>query len=122
MLQNRAFQIALLFSMTVHGAVLLGSPDLGLFPSGAKEKVEIKFEKTTKKDIKPPPKFSGEKQEPLYNLPSKIATKRLSAPSFIDTRLIRESKEKLLKADGDLAVKKSLIEKPVFIQPDIISR
>jgi len=116
MFSNKVFLAALLFSVVLHGAILLQNPDFNLqfLPKDqAKKEVEVFYVKKAEPP-KESPKSPSLKREQLLKLPPKISIDRSMAPPFID-------KENMLKASHPIKPREQVFDKPALAKADILA-
>jgi len=111
---DRVFQVALIISVLVHGAILLQHSNFSIFSQNIKTqelKVEyIKPAQANKEELKNTPL----RKEPFLKLPPKIRADNRIPPPFID-------KENIFKTTKPLADKEMPFAKPAFVKPDILA-
>jgi len=117
MSSDKIFQIALVISLAVHGAVFLRSPNFGLsrkVPQEEPEQIEVQYLKPLK-GIDLPDQGKIKKSERLLKLPDNVSLKRTHLPP----PLIKQ--EEIFKPGrGDISIKDAFT-KPSFIKPDVIA-
>lgn len=118
MFSDRAFQITLIVSFLVHGALLMQNSSLHLFSEQKDKEVVVKYIKTPPKEkvkweakeARPEP----QKREPFLKIPPKITLQKQAPPPFVD-------KESLAKINKTAPATRPFFDKPAFIKPDVIA-
>lgn len=119
MFSDRIFQITLIVSFLVHGALLMQNSSLHLFSEQQKDKeVVVKYIKTPPKEkakekakeARPEP----QKREPFLKIPPKITLQKQTPPPFVD-------EESLAKINKTAPTTRPFFDKPAFIKPDVIA-
>jgi TonB family protein len=116
MFSNRVFQVTLIISLLVHGAIFIQNPNFQLF-SKLKEgqNIEVSYVKPPHPEPKQELKTEdAKKKEPLLKLPERITLDKKFPPPFID-------KEALFKESKPMASDKVSFAKPILLKPDIIA-
>lgn len=116
MYSDKAFAIALVVSMAIHGAIFLQNPSLNLniFSKEKKEFTpEVSYLKPTQ-EKKEPSRETVARKEAFLKLPAKIAANKMAPPPFID-------KENILNRNKGAISQKLVFTKPVFSKADIIA-
>ncbi|KPK98436.1 MAG: hypothetical protein AMJ95_04160 [Omnitrophica WOR_2 bacterium SM23_72] len=115
MFSDRVFQIALIISLLIHGAIFFQNPNLDLFPrSKESKKLSVSY-------VKPPQKPKPEtkpkvvpKKEPLLKLPERISLERKLPPLYAE-------KPDIFKEIRTPTAKQVSFTKPAFLKPDILA-
>jgi len=112
--ENRVFQIALLISLFIHGAILFQTPNfnLNIFPQNKqREEVKVSY---IKSPVKPKQEQKPTKSEPLLKLPPRITIDKRIPPPYVD-------KENIFKANQLSKPQERIFEKPSFVKADILA-
>jgi len=114
---NKIFQIALVVSLAVHGAIFLRSPNFGLkqaAPQKQEEQIEVQYLKPVKK-IDLPDQSQTNKNQRLLKLPENVSLKKNQLPPSLT------KKDRIFEPNkADLSIKDAFT-KPSFIKPDVIA-
>lgn len=113
MFKEKIFQVALLLSVIIHGAILFQNPNLHFFNTDKKEqKTELSYVKQPR-DTGPALKALI-RDEPFLKLDQKIvADNRMPPPSI--------NKEEIFKKALALPPKQADFAKPTLVSPDVVS-
>ena len=114
---NKIFQIALVISLVVHGAIFLRSPNFGLKQKALQkqeEQIEVQYLKPFKK-IDLPDQSLAKRNERLLKLPENVSLKKNQLPPSLT------KKDKIFESSkADLSIKDAFT-KPSFIKPEVIA-
>lgn len=114
MFHDKTFQIAVIVSLFIHGAVFLHYKGADIFnKKNLNQKIEKKEVQYIKELLENKSDLRKE-NEPFFKIPEKITLNKSSLPNFIDKEKINLSKNKDLSGRFDLA-------RPVFEKPEVIA-
>ncbi|MFH0738669.1 MAG: TonB family protein [Candidatus Omnitrophota bacterium] len=114
--ENRVFQITLLASIIVHGAILYQNPNFNFFPNPAKKDENLQVSYVKEQEVN--------KEEQLKLIPkreilpsittSKLTARKINPPPFID-------REGIFNKSPTTSSRQPEFTKPTFIKSDVIS-
>ncbi len=114
MFSDRIFQVAIVVSLALHGAILLGNPNFSIFtPRQKEEAVEVSYIKEAKKPLEEK-RQSVSKIEPFLKLPPKITADKRNPPPFME-------KQDTPGRNSSGNLPKPTFNRPEFSKPDIIA-
>lgn len=121
--ENKFFRKAIIFSVGVHGVILLTAPDFGLLSIQKKAKeVEITYvraKQELKKTLRNAPRPVVQGDITLPDVPTKLTGQHLPPPQYAQSPEVAQAKQNILRPVKEMP-RGGGFAKPAFSKPDFV--